>query len=91
MIVTVLFLIVTVAVIVKMTKDTVKEMCEDYDCSRVDFERLIFDLDESGMPEFVVEIRLLSGRYDLAENECYDDGALDNEEDRRIDERRRAC
>ncbi|MCM1299856.1 MAG: hypothetical protein NC203_07935 [Firmicutes bacterium] len=83
MLITILFWILTIAVIVKMTKDTVKEMCEEYDYSKVDFERLIFDLDESETPEFWVEIRLLRGKYDFAET------AEEGEE--YIDESRKAC
>lgn len=87
MIITILFWIVTIAVIVKMARDTVKEMCEEYDYSKVDFKRLIFDLDESGMSEFAVGIRLLRGKYDFEEEE----GNSDSGEEECIDERQRAC
>lgn len=83
MLITILFWIITLAVIIQAIKDTVKEMCEEYDCSKVDFERLIFDLDEIGLSEFRVGIRLLRGRYDLEESSGNTGGY--------IDENRKAC
>ena len=83
MLITIIFWTITLAVIVNIVKDTVKEMCEEYDCSKVDFEKLIFEFDECGVSEFWVGVRLLRGKYDLEEL------ASDNEG--YIDESRKAC
>ncbi len=67
MIITLMLWVIVIAVIVRTVKDTVKKMCEEYDCTNVDFEKLIYDLDECEMPELWVEIKLLRGKYNLSE------------------------